>query len=354
MKLAIVKLSALGDIVHAMVVLQFIKAQNPAISIDWIVEEQYADILSDHPHIDQILTVNLKSLKKNKCGVFRQIKTLRAYADKHYDLVIDAQGLLKSAITARLVGATIAGFDRFSIREGAASWFYAKKVACPYDANTIDRNARVLSKPLGFSISREQILAKQPFLFFSESACDLNAFLRKNKATVVFVIGSTWPSRQYPPLRFVEIAENLAQNCLVIWGNEDERKAAEAMASRSDFITILPKLDLNSLKALIAHADLVIGNDTGPTHMAWALNRPSITIFGPTPISRVYQTAINKVVKSPSIVNPYKLNKQDFSIVDIESVKISDLARELLAMPPASLEHGVTERLAISSAESGA
>jgi heptosyltransferase-1 len=94
----------------------------------------------------------------------------------------------------------------------------------------------------------------------------------------------------------------------------------------------MPKLDLNSLKALIAKADLLIGNDTGPTHMAWGLNRPSITIFGPTPVSRVYQTDINKVVKSASIVNPYKLNKQDYSIKDIDEQDIIGQAKFLLSL----------------------
>jgi heptosyltransferase-1 len=93
----------------------------------------------------------------------------------------------------------------------------------------------------------------------------------------------------------------------------------------------MPKLDLNSLKALIAHADLVIGNDTGPTHIAWGLNKPSITLFGPTPISRVYQTAINKVLKSPSVVNPFKLNKHDDSIKDINEHDIIVLAQSLLS-----------------------
>jgi heptosyltransferase-1 len=92
----------------------------------------------------------------------------------------------------------------------------------------------------------------------------------------------------------------------------------------------MPRLDLNNLKALIARADLLIGNDTGPTHMAWALNKPSITIFGPTPVSRVYQTDINKVVKSASIVNPYKLNRLDYSIKDIDENEIIELAKTLL------------------------
>jgi heptosyltransferase I len=92
----------------------------------------------------------------------------------------------------------------------------------------------------------------------------------------------------------------------------------------------LPKLNLHDLKAAIAKADLIIGNDTGPTHLAWGLNRPAIVLFGCTPVSRVYQTPINKVLKSPSLVNPYKLNKQDDSIGQIEVAEIVALARQLL------------------------
>ncbi len=330
MRIAIVKLSALGDIVHAMVALQFIKAALPECRIDWIVEERFAGVLKDNPDIDNVLTVNLKSLKTNKMAVFKQLKMIRRYALNNYDLVIDAQGLIKSAITARFLGKRVAGFDAGSIREKAASWFYDVKVACAYDANTIDRNATVLSEPLGIRISREQILAKKPFLFFNHEDQSIYTYLRQDRLNIVLVIGSTWESRNYPADRFIKIAEALQQNCLVIWGSEQEKNTADSMAAQSRYINVVPKLDLNSLKALIARADLLIGNDTGPTHMAWALNRPSITIFGPTPVSRVYQTDINKVVKSASSVNPYKLNKQDYSIREISEQEIIGKARTLL------------------------
>ncbi|MEF3076595.1 lipopolysaccharide heptosyltransferase I [Methylobacter sp. Wu1] len=332
MRIAIVKLSALGDIVHAMVALQFIKAALPDSRIDWVVEERFAGVLKDNPDIDNVLTVNLKSLKTNKMAVFKQLKMIRRYALNNYDLVIDAQGLIKSAITARFLGKRVAGFDAGSIREKAASWFYDVKVACAYDANTIDRNAAVLSEPLGIRISREQILVKKPFLFFDHEDQSLYTYLRQDRLNIVLVIGSTWESRNYPADRFIKIAEALQQNCLVIWGSEQEKNTADSMASQSRFINVMPKLDLNSLKALIAKADLLIGNDTGPTHMAWALNRPSITIFGPTPVSRVYQTDINEVVKSASSVNPYKLNKQDYSIREISEQEIIGKARTLLGL----------------------
>ena len=330
MRIAIVKLSAMGDIVHAMVALQFIKAQVPDLQIDWIVEQGFAGILANNPDINAIYTVNLKSLKTHKAGIFQQIKAIRNYAKNNYDLVIDAQGLLKSAITARLLGKPVAGFDKDSIREKAAAWFYDVKVASAYDANTIDRNVLVISQPLGVNITPEQILNKKPFLFFSDTDQSYTDFLSTDKHNIILVISSTWESRNYPAEKFVAVAEALQQNCLVIWGNAQEKQKAEWMATQSNTIKVMPKLDLNGLKALIAHADLLIGNDTGPTHMAWALNKPSITLFGPTPVSRVYQTDINKVLKSASIVNPYKLNKQDYSIKDINESAIIKLAKDLL------------------------
>ena len=330
MKIAIVKLSALGDIVHAMVALQFIKASFQAIQIDWIVEERFADVLKNNPDINNILTVNLKALKTNKAGIFQQIKAIRNYALNNYDLVIDAQGLIKSAVIAKLLGKRLAGFDAASIREKTASWFYDVKVACAFDENTIDRNALVLSSPLGINITTEQILNKKPFLFFADEDPQIYPFLQNNRKNIVLVIGSTWDSRNYPADKFVKIAQALQQNCLVVWGSEQEREKADWMAAQSATIQFMPRMDLNSLKALIAHSDLLIGNDTGPTHLAWGLNKPSITLFGPTPVSRVYQTDINKVVKSASIVNPFKLNKQDYSINEIDENEIIELAKALL------------------------
>jgi heptosyltransferase-1 len=328
MKIAIVKLSAMGDIIHAMVALEFIKKFHPDIRIDWVVESSFAPILQDNPNIDTILPLNLKAIKRNKVEIFNQIKLAKNYAKNNYDLVIDAQGLLKSAVTAKLLGKKIAGFSKDSIREKIASYFYDIKVNISYAANTIDRNAKVLSEPLGFSISKEDILNKSPFLFYKESQ-KVDNLIRHDKKNIVFVIGSTWESRNYPKEKFVEIANELKENILVCWGNEEEYEKAKYIEQNSPYAIATPKLNLNELKALIAKSDLVIGNDTGPTHMAWGLNRPSITIFGPTPVSRVYITDINKVVKSSSKVNPYKLNKQDFSIREIEAKEIIDIAKEL-------------------------
>ena len=330
MKLAIVKLSALGDIVHAMAALQFIKTARPDIEIDWIVEERFAGIPADNPDLKHVLPLNLKALKTAKRGLSGELAKIRSYAANHYDLVIDAQGLLKSALVARLLSKHCAGFDKYSIRETAAAWLYQQTVNCRYDANTIDRNAMVLTQPLGISVSTAQILQKQPFLFYHPVAQNLDSYYPTGQTHVLFVIGSTWPSRNYPKEKYLQVIQQLPANCLISCGSEQEQLDAAWIAERSD-ARLLPRLSLNDLKAAIARADLIIGNDTGPTHMAWALNRPSITLFGPTPISRVYQTPINRVLKSPSLVNPYKLNKHDFSIGEIPMTAILELAEEILS-----------------------
>ncbi len=330
MRVAIVKLSALGDIVHAMVALQFMKRQLPELEIDWIVEERFAGVLQFNPDIRRILTVNLKSLKDHKLGIIREIRKVYGYAGNRYDLAIDAQGLIKSAITARLLTNRVAGFDKHSIREKAASWFYDTKVECAYHENTIDRNAVVLSKPLGFTITYRDIYEKQPFLYWRSPNPELDRYFLEQGKTVVMVIGSTWESRNYPAEKFVRVAQALQTNCLVTWGNAEEKAKAEWMAAQCATIRVLPKMDMNDLKSVIGRANLVIGNDTGPTHMAWALNIPSITIFGPTPVSRVYQTDINKAIKSSSNVNPYKLDKYDYSIRDIDEHTVIYQAETLL------------------------
>ena len=329
-KIAIVKLSAMGDIIHAMVALQFIKEKYPNLQIDWFVESSFSEILKYNKDISNIYEVNLKSIKKDKTKLFQQIKLIKQFSKNKYDLIIDAQGLIKSALVSKLLGKNVAGFDKNSIREKFASFFYEQKINIAYDENTIDRNVRILSEPLKFHITKNDILNKKPFLFFEKEEDFIYQYLANDKKNIVFVISSTWESRNYPKEKFANIANILKENIIVIWGNEEEKIKADFIATNSQYARVLPKCNLNTLKALIYNCDLVIGNDTGPTHMAWALNVPSITIFGPTPINRIYQTSINKLVKSNSSVNHFKLNKNDFSIKEIEEEEIIKLAKSLL------------------------
>ena len=325
MKIAIVKLSALGDIIHTMVALQFIKKHYPVSQIDWIVDQQFKSILENNPHISKIHTVSFKKAKKEKSIllILKELNKIRVLGK--YDLVIDAQGLIKSAIVAKLIPSKITvGFDINSIREKLASYFYNYKVAISYDSNSIERNLRVICNPLDISFNSIDIENKNPFLF-SDSKLKIH-----EGCYIVFIIGSTWASRNYPIEKFVEVADLLQKNCIVLWGNSEERKKAEWMSEQSAFISTIPKLNLNEVKAVISNSSLLIGNDSGPSHMAWGLNIPSIILFGPTPVNRVFQSKINQVLKSNSEVNHFKLNKKDFTISEIGVNDIVRVANELL------------------------
>jgi len=329
-RIAIIKLSAMGDIIHAMVALQYIKRQYPNLQIDWFVESAFAPILENNPDINEIIKLDLKSIKKDKKEIINQIKLIKKYEKNSYDLVIDAQGLIKSAIVSFFLGKNRVGFSKNSTREKLASFFYTKKVDIAYDKNAIERNVKVLSQALNFEITKDDILNKKPFLFYKNENEVIYEYLSKDKKNVLFVIGASWPSKMYSKEKFAKIINNLDENCLITWGNEAEKDIADFIANISK-AKVLPKLDLNSLKAIMSKVDLVIGNDTGPTHMAWALNIPSITLFGNTPGYRnTYITNTNKIIESKSIVNPFKLDRNDFSIKEIDENEIINTAKGLL------------------------
>ena len=331
-KIAIIKLSAMGDIIHSMVALQFIKIKYPNIQIDWFVEDVFSKVLENNPEINNIIKLNLKSIKNSKKEILTQLKLVKSFKNRDYDLIIDAQGLIKSAIVARFLGKNRVGFCKNSTREGIASFFYNKKVSISYDKNVIDRNCYLFSKALNFEISKDDILNKKPFLFFKNEDEKVYQYLDETRKNILLVVGASWKSKMYSKEKFVKIVQNLKENFFIAWGNEEEKDIAEFICDNSDAI-VLPKIDLNTLKALISRVDLVIGNDTGPTHMAWALNIPSITIFGNTPAYRnAYETKINKSVESSSVVNPFKLDKKDFSIKMIDENIIIDIAKELLSV----------------------
>ncbi|WP_152054973.1 lipopolysaccharide heptosyltransferase I [Aliarcobacter butzleri] len=329
-RIAIIKLSAMGDIIHAMVALQYIKRKYPNLQIDWFVESTFAPILENNPDINQIIKLDLKSIKKDKKEIINQIKLIKKYEKNSYDLVIDAQGLIKSAIVSFFLGKNRVGFSKNSTREKLASFFYTKRVDIAYDKNAIERNVKILSQALNFEITKDDILNKKPFLFYKNENEVIYEYLNKDKKNVLFVIGASWPSKMYSKEKFAKIINNLDENCLITWGNESEKDIADFIANISK-AKVLPKLDLNSLKAIMSKVDLVIGNDTGPTHMAWALNIPSITLFGNTPGYRnTYITNINKIIESKSIVNPFKLDRNDFSIKEIDENEIINTAKGLL------------------------
>ena len=332
MKIAIVKLSALGDIVHAMVVLQFIRKSNQQIEVDWIVDKAYEDLLINHPDINKVHSVQLKKAKQNKSFflLFKELTKVRKFGS--YDLVIDMQGLIKSALISRLIDSPQTfGFDKKSIRESFASIFYTKTFNINYDKNVIERNVELISFVLGLKVSKHNIKHKLPFLHSNQNY--LNPQLSNVKKNIILIPGASHKSKCYPVSNFVELTTLIDGNFLTIWGDRKEKKMADEIKIQASNVSVCEKLSIDSLKSLISHADLVIGSDTGPTHIAWALNVPSITIFGPTPGYRnSYITKINRRIESKSEVNPFKIDSNDNSIIEIDPKEIEQISKELLGL----------------------
>ena len=317
MKIAIVKLSAMGDIIQSAFILQYIHQYFPDAKVDWIVEESFAPILENNPHIHEIKKINLKSVKKSPLNIFKEIKKIKTYAKENYDFVIDFQANIKSAITSRLLCKNVYGYDKNSAREKEASFFYKHKFDIPYHFNTIDRYRLLLNSVFDIDVTKEDVLNKKPYLFYETK--------KSFSPEVVFIIGASWKSKIYPKEKVKKVIQALNTKVTVPYSNKDEYEFAKSLGDVE-----IVKLNLDELKALISNASLVIGNDTGPTYIAWANNIPSIILFGPVPPDRVYSDEKTVLLKSPSLVNPYKLNRNDYSIKEIDEELIIKEAKRML------------------------
>jgi len=324
-KIAIVRLSALGDIVNSAVVLQFIKEKYKNVLIDWVTEEVFAPVLEGHPLINSVHTVNIKALKRSKSFADLKALIVKLRNIGEYDIVIDMQGLLKSAIVSRLIGSNNFGFDKNSTREGVAALFYKRSAAIAYEENIVKRNCHIVAEALQFKIDAAMILNKKAIFPVRESFSFAEG--RKN---IAFVIGASWESKIYPKELVLKVVNALDVDVFIVWGSSEERARAEWIVEKSTNATLAPRLSLSALISYISHMDLLIGNDTGPTHMAWAQNIASITLFGPTNSRMIYETEKNIALESPSDVDILKINKEDFSIKEIDYTEIVREAKELL------------------------
>ncbi len=332
MKIAIVRLSSLGDIIFCMASLQTIKHHLPNCSITWFADKKFADILDHNPDLEHIVKLDLKNLRKKFSFSGLKCEHRKLMVHGKYDLVIDLHGMIKSAIISRIVGLTTCGFHPRTAKEPLTALLYSKRIDIPLEINTVLRYASLAARSIGATVTEQELINKRPFLFYSENDISCSEkFFHSDRKNIIIVVGSTWESRNYPKDKFVAVANALQENILVCHGNEQEYQTAQYIAERSPFVSILPKMNINQLKAAVSRADLLIGGDTGPSHIAWANNIPCIVIFGPTPAHRIYPSDTCRILKSSSIVDDRKLNKNDFSISEIHESKVIELARELLA-----------------------
>ncbi|GAA7204848.1 lipopolysaccharide heptosyltransferase I [Helicobacter pylori] len=332
MKIAIVRLSALGDIIVSAVFLAVIKECLPNAQIEWFVDERFGTILEHSPYIDKLHPIALKSALTtfNPLKIFKLFKSLRAY---EYDIVIDMQGLVKSAlITQMLKAPKKVGFDYASAREGLSAFFYSQKVSIAYNEPILKRNFTLLSHAL--NLPKKEIsegLSSRAKVFSYQPSLKIDALnLNQNKPKILFVLETSKVNKTYPIERFKELAlalENF-QICLLWHANEDKANALYGALKDQRDVLLLPKLTLNEVKALLFKMDLIIGGDTGITHLAWALQKPSITLYGNTPMERFkLESPINVSLTGNSNAN---YHKKDFSIQNIDPKKIKECVLNIL------------------------
>ncbi|MFP6040772.1 lipopolysaccharide heptosyltransferase I [Helicobacter pylori] len=332
MKIAIVRLSALGDIIVSAVFLAAIKECLPNAQIEWFVDERFGAILEHSPYIDKLHPIALKSALKtfNPLKIFKLFKSLRAY---EYDIIIDMQGLVKSALIAQMLKAPKkVGFDYASAREGLSAFFYSQKVSIAYNEPILKRNFTLLFHAL--NLPKNEIsegLSSRSKVFSYQDSPKIDALnLNKNKPKILFVLETSKINKTYPTERFKELALALENFQICLLWHADEYKANAlygALKNQCDAL-LLPKLTLNEVKALLFKMDLIIGGDTGITHLAWALQKPSITLYGNTPMERFkLESPINVSLTGNSNAN---YHKKDFSIQNIDPKKIKECVLNIL------------------------
>jgi heptosyltransferase-1 len=240
------------------------------------------------------------------------------------------QGLLKSAIVARFLNSNqLIGFSKNSSRERYASYFYNKTFSLSYDENVIKRNFELVKFALDLPFDFKNIRNKSAFIF-SEKKYKV-ADISSNKKNILLIPGASYAAKQYPVENFAELIDLFDANYLITWGNNQEKSFAIKIKELAPKVNICDKLSINNLISLVSQVDLIIGPDTGPTHMGWASNIPSITLFGPTPGYRnTISTNVNKIIESQSDVNPKKIDINDYSIKDINVCEIVKMIQNLL------------------------
>ena len=280
MKILVVKLTSMGDVLHLMPALSDLKKQFPDLSVDWMVEDSFAQIPAWHPSVSKVIPVATRRWRKLKWANIKEFLSFwKQLRSERYDAVIDAQGLIKSAVFSRFArvarGGKRIGFSGDSIKESPAAKFYRQTVDVDRKMHAIDRLRALFSG--GFEY---QIPSNKPdyaLASYSVSSRDL--------PTIFLLHGTTWATKHLPDLFWRKLAELIAEDgykVLLCWGNETERLRAEWIADGQNHVEVLPKSSLTDLKEMMAKATGAVAVDTGLGHLAAALELPCVSIYGST------------------------------------------------------------------------
>jgi heptosyltransferase-1 len=280
-RLLIIKTSSLGDVVHNLPAVSDILAHAPSATIDWVVEAPFADIPLAHPGVRRVIPVALRRWRRRlwRPGTWREIAAFkRALQAERYDVVLDTQGLLKSALLARLAHGPGYGQDRHSAREPLASLLYARRLHVVRGRHAVVRNRDLAAQALGYTLP-----AAAPDYGLRVPSEGLPEHLRQ--PYVLCLHGSSRDSKLWPKPYWMSLAKELLDRALqpvFPWGHEAERVRALAIAESAPGALVLPQLPLRRLMVVLERAHAVVGVDTGLVHLAAALARPTVALYTDT------------------------------------------------------------------------
>jgi lipopolysaccharide heptosyltransferase I len=277
-RILIVRLSAVGDVVHGLPVLNALRGALPQAFLAWVVEQRAAALLGGHQSLDELIVVP-RGWLKSPAAVWQLRRRLRAM---RFDLTIDLQGLTKSAVAAWLSGARRRiGFGGTNGRE-LSPWLNNQRVVATA-RHVIDCNLELL-QPLG--IESPEVRFDLPESPNDQATADeIISRLGLGSRFAVINPGAGWPSKLWPPERFALVAEHLGRlgvPTLVVWGGEQEHEwASQIVAGSHGCGQLAPPTSLTELAALARRASLFVASDTGPLHIAAAVGTPCVGLYGP-------------------------------------------------------------------------
>jgi len=277
-RVLLIKSSSLGDVIHCLPAVSDMSRRVPSLSLDWVIEDSLADIARLHPAVTRVLPVKLRHWRRHPLAAEtrREFGAFRvAVGEGRYDRIIDAQGLIRSAMLARLAKGVHCGYDRESVREPPASLFYDRKYPASVTLHAVQRMRRLAAQAMGYEMpveldygvetpaGRPDWLPDRPYFV------GLHATARADK---------TWAEAHWIDLARRAVAEGLS--LVLPWGSEDERQRSERIATVSEAAIVPPcRLGFPVLAAVLGGAAAVVGVDTGLTHLASAVGAPVVAIY---------------------------------------------------------------------------
>ncbi|MBI3897133.1 MAG: lipopolysaccharide heptosyltransferase I [Gammaproteobacteria bacterium] len=278
-RILIIKTSSLGDVVHNLPIVTDLVAHVPGAQIDWVVEEGFTDIPALHPGVTRVIPVAVRRWRRRLWApsTWREIGTLRkTLRTVRYDAVLDTQGLLKSAIIARLAGAPISGQNAATVRERNAARFYQRTYNVARGRHAVVRNRDLAAQAFGYALPtpppdyglRVPAEAALAGTLPARYAVCLHATSRDSKR---------WPDADWVALGHALMRQGLTP--FFPWGGAHEQARARRLAEQVAGAVVAPRLRLRELATVLDRAAAVVGVDTGLVHLAAALGRPTVALY---------------------------------------------------------------------------